>query len=404
MSKLWRIAKQEFIRHLTERQFLFIALSLPALLLMLFGFHKMVSSFNTDHTRAFGYADHGGLLQKPLPAALKQRYERPVRFKSYPYEADAAAALKKRRIQGYFIVDKDYFINKKVEVVCAREVSRNVTQQFSDWIRINLLSDLSPEKALRAIAGGHTICELPDGSRRFEGVFNLGQLLPLFSGFAFVMLIFFSSGYLMQAIAMEKANRTLEVVLTSVSHQQLMGGKILGALLITFILFLVWAIFAGLAFFIGGQYLGVEWMTNFYVDFKSLLLMGALLLPSYVIAAALMAAIGAIISDAKANHAIMLLIVGFSFMPGLLLFSLFESPNSALAVSLTFIPFTAPMTLPFRQLLTLVPTWQIVLSIGLQTSLAVLSLWLAGRVFRLARLSYGQKLPAWRFFFGKGGN
>ena len=71
-----------------------------------------------------------------------------------------------------------------------------------------------------------------------------------------------------------------------------------------------------------------------------------------------------------------------------------------LAVALSLIPITAPITMPLRAAFTEVPPWQIIASLALLVASAFGSLWLAGRTFRLGMLRYGKRLT-WREVFRK---
>jgi len=59
---------------------------------------------------------------------------------------------------------------------------------------------------------------------------------------------------------------------------------------------------------------------------------------------------------------------------------------------------TAPFALPMRAVFTTIPVWQIIFTISLLWMLAVLSLWLAGRVFRIGMLRYGKRLSLREIF------
>jgi ABC-2 type transport system permease protein len=62
---------------------------------------------------------------------------------------------------------------------------------------------------------------------------------------------------------------------------------------------------------------------------------------------------------------------------------------------LSFLPFTALLTVILRNIFASVPLWQIAASFALQVVYAVAALWLAGRAFRMGMLQYGQRLN-WR--------
>jgi len=75
-----------------------------------------------------------------------------------------------------------------------------------------------------------------------------------------------------------------------------------------------------------------------------------------------------------------------------------ENPNSPFSIFLSIFPFTAPISLPLRVAFSNVPFWQSSLTIALLVVLAIFSLWLAGRAFRLGMLRYGKRLSLKELF------
>jgi ABC-2 type transport system permease protein len=86
-------------------------------------------------------------------------------------------------------------------------------------------------------------------------------------------------------------------------------------------------------------------------------------------------------------------------VPFYISWSFINNPHGPLAVSLSLLPFTALITIGMRNLFTIVPTWQILVSMGVQVICALGAFWLAGRSLRLGMLRYGQRLT-WRGLFG----
>jgi ABC-2 type transport system permease protein len=85
-----------------------------------------------------------------------------------------------------------------------------------------------------------------------------------------------------------------------------------------------------------------------------------------------------------------------TFVPLMLWWVVMFNPNSALSLTLSFIP---PMT-PFVMILRIcadpkLPAWQIVASLALLWASVVASIWFASRVFRVGVLMYG-KAPSLR--------
>jgi ABC-2 type transport system permease protein len=196
----------------------------------------------------------------------------------------------------------------------------------------------------------------------------------------------------------EKENRTMEIVVTSVSTDEMMAGKVVGNLAVGLTELLVWIGF-GMAtlFFLRANPAQVG---NFNLDPGYLILSFVILLPAFVMVAGLMAAAGVTATDTREAQQIAGMFTLPVVVPFWLIVPLMESPNSPLSVGLSIFPLTAPISLTMRAAFTDVPAWQIALSLGLLVVCAVGAIWLAARVFRLGMLRYGKRLSL-REIFGK---
>jgi ABC-2 type transport system permease protein len=194
----------------------------------------------------------------------------------------------------------------------------------------------------------------------------------------------------MQAVVDEKENRTMEILMTSVSPDQFMAGKIIGDIAIGMTQMIIWGLFVLLGLFIGKNYL--EWLQNVRIEWDLVVLMLLLMFPAFVMVSALMAAIGATVTEAREGQQVVGLISLPIWIPYLLIMPIMESPNSPLAVAFSLFPLTAPLTIVLRSGFTIIPTWQIILSLVVLFLSALGALWLAGRAFRLGMLRYGKRL------------
>ncbi len=384
MIKLWLVAWHEYRQHVLKRSFLFALLSVPLLIAVLALVAKVPSLLDSMNTRytAVGYVDHAGVLAGNVPVSTGSS-EQTVQLIAFSTEEAATAALEAEEIEAYYVLGADYHQTRQVELVYIDEPGGDAVRQFREFLRVNLLADQPVEIAQRALEGSHHTVRSPDGRREFSGSLTLGQLLPALTGLALVALIFFSSGYLMQAVVEEKSNRTMEILVTSISSNQLVGGKVLGIIAVSVTQFLGWIVFAILAAIVGGQFLGVEWLQDLGVDPQAVLMMIALVVPAYVMAAALMTAIGAAFTEEQVGQQIVALFISFYMIPLGLIIPLMRTPNSSLAVGLSLFPLTAPVILPLRTLFTPVPLWQTAAAVAIQSLLAL------GRVDRSTHLPSG---------------
>lgn len=396
MIKTWRIAMHEYHRHVFTRRFLLGLFSVPFLMVFMVGlFFLVVSMENT--TRAVGYVDLSGLLQNPQPAPKVSAPDKPIEIRAFENESEAAAALQADEIQAYFLLPVDYLTSGKLKVVHIDTLKSTARSQFYDFLGVNLLSGADAQVSNRILSGNEIIIQAVDGSREIssrDGWLNL--LIPVLAALGFMVAIFTAGGYLMQAVVEEKENRTMEVLLTSVSPNQFMAGKILADMSIGLTQILTWLIFLIITFKVAA--LRFEIMQNVQISPQVLLIGLVILLPTFVMVSALMALIGATVSEAREGQQMIGLISLPIWIPYMLTAMIVENPNSPLTVGLSLFPLTSALTLLLRQVVTIIPGWQIAVSAILLIVCAAGAIWIAGRAFRLGMLRYGKRL-AWREIF-----
>jgi len=394
MSKLWRIARHEYRRNVFRRSFILALLSVPLMLVLNVGVGLIMASREVNNAPV-GYVDHSGLLAEPIPAPVTGSTN-PIAL--FPFESEAAArtALEAGEIQAYFVVAAHYYSTRDVDLFYVEPPGNNATRQFYDFIQINLLAgqpSIGADAARRAaLLGDKVTVRSVDGSRHVpSGGPTFGTIMPLLISSAFLFLLLINSGYLMQAVVDEKENRTMEVIVTSASPTQVIGGKVLGVVAISFTQLAVWTLAAILAIAIAHR-LGVDWFQDLSLDWGTVLATAALAIPTYVTACALMAAAGATVTSAQESQAAGTPFVVLHLAPFYLAWAIVMTPNAILPTILSFLPFTALLTVTLRNIFTAVPAWQVAVGIVVQTVFAVGAIWLAGHAFRLGMLRYGQRL------------
>ena len=219
---------------------------------------------------------------------------------------------------------------------------------------------------------------------------------PFIAGIMFVIVVMTSGGYLLQAVVQEKENRTMEIVITSVSPNQLMTGKIIGNIAVGLTQLIVWLLFGWIALEVGGLIWPALQDFSLPADYIFVLLL--ILLPAFVMVAAVMASIGASMTEAREAQQVSGMFSLPIMIPYYLSSVITMNPNGTLAVVLSYFPLTAPITILMRMAFTVVPTWQIVINIIILVIFAALAIWVAGRTFRMGMLRYGKKISLKEIF------
>ncbi len=397
MSKTWHVALHEYSRHVFNKRFLLGLLSVPFVIILMVGLIFLIVAMETD-ARPVGYVDFSGILADPVPPPEIEPPDKPVEFRPYADESAAMAALDHGEIQAYYVIPEDYLETGTLSVVHAEALKDGPRYQFYDFLAVNLLRDTDPAIARRIVESDEVIVQSADGSRSMSSDSWFNILVPFIAAIAFIIAMFTAGGYLMQAVVEEKENRTMEVLITSVSSNQFMAGKIIGDIAIGLTQILAWIGFVIIGILVGRVKL--EFLQGIEIPPQALLLIATILLPAFVMVCALMAAIGATVSEAREGQQMTGLISLPIWIPYMLTGIIIGSPNAPIVVALSLFPLTAPLTMLIRQGMTNIPAWQIVASSAIMILSAVGSIWLAGRAFRLGMLRYGKRLK-WREIFAK---
>jgi ABC-2 type transport system permease protein len=175
-----------------------------------------------------------------------------------------------------------------------------------------------------------------------------------------------------------------------------MTGKIIGNIAIGLTQLVIWLLFGWLGLVVGGYFWPV--LQDFSLPANYILILIVLLLPSFVMISALMAAIGATMTEMREAQQISGMFSISTTIPFYVSSMIMMNPNGTLATVLSFFPLTSPITILMRMGFAVVPTWQIALNIVLLVIFAVLAIWFAGRAFRMGMLQYGKKLSLKEIF------
>ena len=390
MSKFLQVVKHEYDRHVKQKRFIFALLSLPFFALVLIVITIIITMSMMDN-RPAGYIDRSGLFPSLLPLPEKpSALVKDVEFISFTSSRSAEEALVNQSIQAYFIIDSDYLKNGQVEVFVSDKVSENVIGDFGAILRYNLAQSQDRVIASRLSEGTIVITQTLDGTRSLADNNILGFILPMLSGVLFMIAINTSGGYLLQALVEEKENRTMEIMITSISPKKLMAAKTIGNLAVGLTQMTVWLIF-GWLMILFLQILFPE-IGSFQTDLNVIIIMILTLLPAFIFIGGLMATVGAIATEHREAQQVAGLFTLPIFIPYWFMFALMQFPNSPLAVGLSIFPFTAPISLPLRATFTTIPTWQIILSVSLLIISAITAVWLAGKAFQTGMLRYGKRV------------
>ena len=396
MSKVWLIARYQFRQEVSRRSFFLVLFSMPLFLTLSIGLGYLVSRLEQQST-ILGTVDQAGLLVKTL--AEPEEYD--VLLVPYDTPQAARAALEAGQIDAYYVLAAEYVGAHQAELVYFEPPPRYAMRHFQNLVRLNLMAGQSSAVAERILSGANLTVRATESKREFPaGGPSAGQFVPLIAAAIFSFLVLTTSGYMMEVVVEEKENRTMEIVVSSVSPAQLMTGKIIGALGIALMQLAVWLAFLAGAVWLGGSVLEVDWLQNVNPDWRVILMIVVVALPSYLCIAAMMTKVSATLVESQEAQQAGPFFFMLLFVPMYLLVPITENLNGPLSLGLSLFPMTSVVTLAIRSVFTEIPVWQTGLSAVIALVSGIVMVWLAGKAFRISMLRYGQRLK-WRELFAR---
>ena len=308
---------------------------------------------------------------------------------------------------------------------------KNVMQKEIE--RIKLKSSGVSDETLESIKSHNvmvnTIRLTEDGKKEERSYPEIRMILAFVFGILIYFVIFLFGSQVMNSVMQEKTNRVVEVMVSTVKPIQLMAGKIIGVALVGLTQFVLWIFFTLIILGISSIFLGdilhkadmsqvamsqqvmgvnVDALTadmgqaqgeniKYIVESVMSVNYGTMLVAffiyfifGYLLYASLFAAIGAIVDNESDTQQFVLPVTVPMLIAFITAFRVPDNPDGTLAVALSLIPFTSPITmmarLPFG-----VPWWQLLISITLLVATLWLTTWISAKIYRTGILMYGKK-------------
>ncbi len=390
MRKFWLVAKHEYLKMVRRRTFWLGTLGVPLLIIVVVAVGIIVSMGGSDD-RPLGYVDHAGVFaEEPIYPQVDEGAKF-TEMRRFTDEEAATVALKDGEIQAFYIIPADYLGSPEVTVHYWEDwPGDSAREDFDDFMRVNLAAGL-PEKARQRVLDGVDLTvRSADGRREMGEESFVNFFIPFIAAIFFLFAVMASAGYLLQAVTDEKESRTVEIMFTSLTPEQLMGGKAVGLVSVALSQFFIWVLAAVVGLVVGAQFL--EPLKTIKVPWVFFGVSVLYFLPSYVLVAGMMMAIGGMVTEMRQGQQIagvlnMLFVLPFFFMA-----LVFFNPDGPILVALTLFPTTAFLTVLLRWGATVIPAWQLIVGWLLLVGTAALSVWVSARIFRVGMLRYGQRI------------
>lgn len=377
------VAKYEFLKTVKRKGFLFSALLLPLLVMLplMFATHYIPSLIPQTTNEKIGFVDYSDFLKPDQ------------NFVEYGDIEAAKRALIYDELSSFFVVQKDYFNTSRIIIYSKTSAlfSSTPTKTIEGFLMKNLLrygnvsGDIAEKIENPMVAEKVTVDN--EGNIKEEKSQVGGFLLPYALAFLLMLGIMTSSGYLMQGIGEEKESRTGELLLSSISADQLLKGKIIGYGSVGLLQIGIWILVGLIMIFnspLAGLFAGIEISWIFALAILYFIL-------GYFLFAGSIACAASISSSTREAQQTSMIFTMFAIIPMMFAQFIMMAPNSIVAKTLTYFPYTSPFITMMRLPLVEISFYEIAISIViLIISIGIITK-LSGKIFRIGMLMYGKR-------------
>jgi ABC-2 type transport system permease protein len=424
MNNIILITKREFLTQVKKKSFIILTLLAPIMLIAFGAVIGLMFKANESHN-IIEVVDNSGLFKNELKSTDK------IEYKIIPSveEQSKLNTLKgNETLDGILILpqihDGNYNEFQKntrliVNTKIGFDTKQRIISDLSNVIKKEKIKQLGiAETQIDDLDKGFTLKTINVSENNKEdsdlalGVKSVLSMLLMYVTFMFIIIY---GVRVMRSVLEEKNNRVVEIIISSVKPFELMMGKILGVTLVALTQFLVWitmSVVGALVLNTGFSSMqknipgGDEAMMNkldiaqiatqvshslLELNFPLIIFVFIVFfLLGYIFYSSIYAAIGSAVDNETETQQFTL----FAVLPLMLgmygSFSFINNPDGPLGFWLSIIPFTSPVAMiariPYG-----VPAWQIALSIVLLLGTTIFMIFLAGKIYRVGILMYGNK-------------
>lgn len=397
MRRFWLLFWRTYWGNVSRPGYLIFTFGLPLFIitvpvvLSIVGFLVLRAALPTPDLRPIAVVDETNWFNAPLPEGF-------VEVRRMESVDAAGQALASGDIQAYYHLPPTYWDTGEVNLVYDTPPVSEIDGLIASWLS-QQIRDQIPEPILTRYDLGSEITHL--GLSETDESFSERNMLEWVIVFALIYFArsgsLFTAGYMYDSIASEARNRTIEIMLTSLSRLEFLMGKLLALMATGLTQLFIWGggivvIAALVAYSRGFSLWGLVWQWD-HTALVISMLFSAFVLDQIMAAAAGMLRVsggaGPQLFNALSWVAGIALIYAAYFVP--------LNPHAPLAVASSMFPITAPIVMLIRSIASDVPSWQVWLSLAILWSVNAAGVVLLRRLLQRNLVAYAPRfnVRAW---------
>ena len=402
------VLKRELREKLLSKTFIIMTILLPVFMMIMVAIPAALRTFDSEGVKVEVISFSDSLTTKLEESFAESKFVKDstlaLTFKTVPessfddYLASKEKDLVEEKLSGIIYLPEESLTNKNVSYYSKTPKNIRMIERLRSPINKVLVEKYFASKNIPAEelefarksveVKSYKVSE--DEAVKEEGFGGL-ILSYLFSFLLYISLLMMGS-MVLQSVILEKSNRIVEVLLSSVTTKELMIGKILGSAITGLIQMAIWitpiVLVASTSWFMLPKEITIDItaMQVIYLLFNFFI--------GLLIYIGLFATIGSIFENPQDAQSGMWPIMLLIIIPFFISMSMIENPDNPVAGIASMFPFAAVIVMPVKMALVDVPLWQVIAStvVNIATFFAIFPI--AGKIYRVGIMMTGKK-PKW---------
>lgn len=418
MKKMLLIIGREYFERVRNKSFIIVTLLMPLLMIAIMAAPTLMMLYGgKSEQKRVMVVDRSGMVVDKLYSSPEVEFvdvselTKSEACAQYGAESDAFGVL-------YIgsVVDARDSVQLITNSSSSMMLEENISGQISSIVEQEKLLAYNIENLDQILASIETRIKLStfvnNGTGEEESMestsSDMSYILGIVLGMLLYMIIIIYGQMVLTSVVEEKASRVIDVMVTSATPFQLMMGKILGIAAVAVTQIAIWAVLViSASKFLLPALMPADAATSGDAMLTAILgtigdagylamiftYMLLFILGGFLLYASLYAASGSAVDSVQDGQQFNSIIMMPIIISIIVMMSVFNDPNSPLAVWSSMIPFTSPIVMmariPFG-----IPTWEIILSLVLLYTTFLFTTWLAAKIFRVGIFMHGKR-PSW---------
>lgn len=422
-SKFWTIAKRDYLAVVKSKGFIISTLLIPIFWSIILIVPGLLATYFFEETDV-----KIAILDKTNKEIGKRIVEEDP--KTFFLERSTESQLNNKILNGeleaYVVIDENSIINNYVNVYTKggsgigyiSKIEKVIGKNFRKQLLAENGLDTNIIKRIEADFKVETKKVTQEGIQKDYSTFY--SFFGYFAGIILFMLIFLYGGIVMRGVVEEKANRIVEILLSSTKPFDIMFGKVIGLgsvgltqLFIWIVLLAIISLFAGqiISMFISPSTSGMQMASNFQqtapnmtnfeippIPAEFVIFFVLYFLLGYFMIASIYAGLGAAVDQEQDVQTIITPINLIFLLPVFFISMMVGNPNGTASTLLSLFPPFTPILMVARMSSGSVPTWQLLLSLFLMVLTILIVVKISAKIYRVGILIYGKK-PTFKEIF-----